>query len=406
MQRPPSKNYGPEDPSASLYSLRAELRRVTESDRERQCGLTSCRCDGPGIEALGRPGAWDSRWIGVMTCGHIWTCPVCSRKLRTVRLAKLTHAIRMAGGTWQMLTLTVRHRDGMPLRSLHGGLMAAWRRARQGGATQRIWRERVTASARATEITRSSNGWHPHLHVLVRTEGFTEAERDVLLERWLLCVERELGPACVPSREHAIRWSTPIDVCSATEADRASYLAKLGLELAGPKAGRSGSLSPWQIAKAAARGDERSRDLWREFQKATRGRRMLELDDRASRWSKRPDPDALLDGREPAEKTRVVVPVDVLEMRALKVYERRDPGILGAILESVRGTPNPEATVKRWLDLVTRALSYTPQNGHRVSTQGPRSSVAWRPESRGPPTGQGFGGPDTGHHLASHRGVS
>jgi len=323
------------------------------------------------VQATGRPGAWRCRWLGVLTCGHIWTCPVCSTKLRMRRSQRVMHALKVAGGRWQMVTLTVRHHDGMPLRTLFRGLMRAWRAVRQGGAIQRVWTTNVTASVRSTEVTRSSSGWHPHLHVLLRTGAWSDEERDALLARWIVMVERELGPACVPSLEHAIRWSTPIDACNASERDRARYVAGLGLEIVGvAKRGRAGSWSSWQIAEAAARGDARAQDWWREFARATKGRRALELDDRASRYAKTTLLDDVDDALKPQpDETVVVTSIDSLELGALRDYERRyDPGVLRAMLEAVERAPDPAEAVRIFLSLVTSRLArgYARQNGQRA----------------------------------------
>jgi hypothetical protein len=342
---------------------------------------------GPGIEARGKPGAWETRWIGVLTCGHIWTCPVCAAKLRAERLARVYRAAEVGASVWQMVTLTVRHQADMPLRSLLRGLMAAWRRCKQGGATQRIWTANVKASIRAVEVTRSQNGWHPHLHVLLHTDGFSEEDRATLLERWLLCVERELGTACVPNAEHAIRWSTPIDMCSASRDARIAYPLKLGLEIAGPKQGRRGSMTPWQLAELAAEGDAQARGWWLEFCRATKGRRMIELDDRAQRLAKTPRDLADEPGFE-AERTRVVVPVDSLELRAVREYEQRfDHGILSAIVQDVAKSERPAATVRAWLDLVTQVLGYHSKDARKeaeAETEG---------RARGDPQGRQRAGP-------------
>ncbi len=363
------QEYGSRAPNASgAHVLRAKLRPHTESDREKRCGVCAVRDTGPAIEAKGQPGSWRPRWTGVLTCGHIWTCPTCSERLRRERRAKVERAVSQGGGRWQMVTLTVRHFDGMPLRSLSRGLMQAWRRTRQGGATQRLWTSRVKASVRAIEITRGSHGWHPHLHVLLHTDGFSDDERALLLERWLVCVERELGPACVPNAEHAIRWSTPIDWCTAQDKDRVRYLVKLGLELSGPKEGRRGSLSQWDVARLATQGDTRAQEWWREFYRATKGRRMVELDDRAAAYARRPIVAPLgvniAEPLEPMSETTVTIPVDTLELRALREYERRDPSILAVIMADVASSQEPRTVVRAWIDHVTRCLRYTVPNGH------------------------------------------
>lgn len=381
------QEYGSRGPDASsAHALRAKLRPLTESDREKRCGVTAVRDTGPSIEAKGQPGAWTPRWCGVLTCGHIWTCPTCSARLRRERRAKVERAVSGGGGRWQMVTLTVRHREGMPLRALARGLMQAWRRTRQGGATQRIWSARVKASVRAAEITRGSHGWHPHLHVLLHTDGFTDDEKALLLERWLVCVERELGPACVPNAEHAIAWSTPIDWCSASDRDRVRYLVKLGLELSGPKEGRRGSLSHWDVARLASEGDERAVEWWREFYRATKGRRMVELDDRAAAYARKPVPlptfgENIAEPLEPSASVVVSIPVDTLELRALREYERRDPAILAVIMADVAKSQCPRTTVRAWIDHVTRCLRYT------VPDVRPQEASEARGRARGDPEG-------------------
>lgn len=365
-----AKPYAPSNTDASrAFELRAALRRITEEERERRCGVTCIHEAGPGIEARGKPGQWEARWIGVLTCGHIWTCPVCATKLRSERLARVYRAAEVGASWWQMVTLTVRHTDGMPLRSLLRGLMAAWRRCKQGGVTQRLWTKKVKASIRAVEVTRSANGWHPHLHVLLHTDGFSEEERATLLGRWQLAVERELGPACVPDAAHAIRWSTPIDMCNASRDARIAYPLKLGLEIAGPKQARRGSMTPWQLAELAAEGDSQARTWWLEYCRATKGRRMIELDDRAQRYAKTPR-DLADEPEFQAEAERVVVSVDSLELRAVREYEQRfDHGILAAIVQDVAKAERPAATVRAWLDLVTSVLGYHSGDGRQEKTE-------------------------------------
>jgi hypothetical protein len=276
--------------------------------------------------------------------------------MRKKRLARVTHAIDVSRGRWQMVTLTMRHRAGQPLRWLLGGLMKAWRRAKQGGRLQRLWSERVTASVRVTEVVLGErHGWHPHLHVLLRTEEWSDDERAELARRWHDAVSQEL-PGCEPDDEHGVRWSTPIDVCSATDADRASYIAKLGLEVAGPKDSRRG-ITHWEVLRRATRGEAGFPERWAEYATATRGRRMLELDDRAAIFARTPldlDP---LEHDVASEIQRVTVDVDTLELRALREYEKRhDPSILGAIVASLKTCERPSETVAAWLRVVTRAL--------------------------------------------------
>ena len=138
-----------------------------------------------------------------------------------------------------MPTVTMRHQVGPDLRPQLRGLMAAWRRTRQGGAVQALWSEKVEASVRATETTHSrANGWHPHSHVLLHGSNWTRSERQVLFNRWRRVVVDELGTVATPTAEHGLHWTPWFDASSAPTA----YLTKVGLELSGAgKEGRWGS---------------------------------------------------------------------------------------------------------------------------------------------------------------------
>jgi hypothetical protein len=243
-------------------------------------------------------------------------------------------AVDAMGGRWQMLTVTLRHRPGMRLKELLAGLSAAWRRTRQGGRIQRVWSERVSASVRALEMTYGGNGWHPHIHVLLRTTEWDDDERDALLAGWKRAIERELGAAVRPDDEHGLVWSAPFDASAPDKANRARYLAKLGLETTGlAKEGRGGSLTPWQIAAIATKGDDAAKSLWWEYVDATRGRRMIELDDRAQEAYER----ALLEQRSEGGDVDDLQPpirIDLKrdDLRALRRLERTMPTIMAIVL--------------------------------------------------------------------------
>src|SRR5437867_9313030 len=62
---------------AKRYALRAAVRSVTASTRTRECGMRAVRCEGPAIEVTHAAAGSRARWLGTLTCGHRWTCPVC-----------------------------------------------------------------------------------------------------------------------------------------------------------------------------------------------------------------------------------------------------------------------------------------------------------------------------------------
>jgi len=312
----------------------------------------------PSIELRHVDGLPRGKWCGLLTCGHIWTCPVCSQHLRGERAENIVRAVDHLGDRWQMLTVTVRHRQGLSLKALRDGLMAAWRRTRQGGRIQRVWSDRVSASIRAQEVTYGDdNGWHPHVHVLLRTTEWDEDEKDALQARWERAVVRELGEHCRPDDLHGLVWSEPFDA-SRDSGQRATYLAKLGLETAGlAKEGRFNNRTPWDIARAAAGGDSRSLWLWREYSAATKGKRMIELDDRAQAAAKRSrelEFDVEASG-EIQEVSRIPVKRD--DVRALRRIERRIGTIMVLVLRAAETAG--EAGVQEWISYA-RANAWKP----------------------------------------------
>lgn len=376
---------------AEYYRTRAELRRVSNTRRVRACGLlpvTHVEVD-PCVVVKQEDGVAKASWHGLGACGHIWDCPVCSPRLRAERAKRIIGAIRHLAGRWQMVTLTVRHREGQALQKLQRGLVAAWRRTRQGGKVQRLWGELVTASARTLEVTRGPNGWHVHLHVLLRTEEWGHEECRTLFERYRKAVERELGADCVPSYSHAIRWSPPRVVPqNSTAADvrrLATYIAKFSLEVAGvSKLARGGNVDTWAVGLAAARGSQKALRDWHDFQFVMRGRRCIELDDRASQAAdmflalERLEGD-VRQGEDVVRPDPIEIPVARDDVRWLRLNEHRREGgrlVRPAIMASVLRAAELKgaAGVAQWIELsrqeVTRARAARTMQSHGSEESG------------------------------------
>jgi hypothetical protein len=142
--------------------------------------------------------------LGLMQCGRIWLCPVCSAKIRHGRAEEITRAVVAwvgQGGRAYLVTFTARHAASDQLATLMDAIQGtradkAKEIKRQPGAYQRLitggtWagrpergldgiRDRVgyIGMIRATEVTVGTvNGWHPHIHAVVLVGGRTEGER-------------------------------------------------------------------------------------------------------------------------------------------------------------------------------------------------------------------------------------
>lgn len=98
-----------------------------------------------------------------------------------------------------LVTLTLRHHAGIPLRVLRTLLGRAWSEM-WAGRDGNLLREdlRLLGYVRGAEQTWGNNGWHPHLHCLLWFDGAPPAERvgrdgswtDWISERWRAVVRQ------------------------------------------------------------------------------------------------------------------------------------------------------------------------------------------------------------------------
>ena len=284
-----------------------------------------------------------AHFSGLLTCGSVWECPHCSAKIRAGRATEVQQAVAWHGAErTSMLTLTVRHAMGENLKELRAGVANAWRLMQQG-APWRRFRERVdlVGTVRALEVTHGPNGWHPHLHllVLVGDPAQLAREQEWLSIRWRGCVARALGESNLPDLEHG---------CVVTPCHESSYLAKLGLELAGgAKDGREGHRTPWQIASDAV-NSAADRVLWQSYCGGIFGARMLTwskgLRDAAGIDAEQTD-EELAAAEDPAAARVCFIPGTVWD--ALRVT----PGVLVAMLEAAEhgGAPAVQRLIARVL---------------------------------------------------------
>ncbi|MEU7283693.1 replication protein, partial [Streptomyces sp. NPDC045431] len=246
--------------------------------------------------------------LGLLKCGKIWFCPVCSAKIRHGRAEEITAAAvswMQQGGSAYLVTFTARHAATDKLADLMDAIQGT--RAdkdkgttRKPGAYQRLitggtWAgrpDRLDADGnpdigirgrvgyvgmiRATEITvGQGNGWHPHIHALVLVGGRTEGDRkdkrvvevftpsdDALgeLEDHFRAVwTRHLAkvdPSFKPSDEHGVDFKRLATARDAEDFGR--YVAKLqdGHKSISPaneiargdlKRGRQGNMTPFEM---------------------------------------------------------------------------------------------------------------------------------------------------------------
>lgn len=197
-----------------------------------------------------------------------------------------------------MVTFTLAHRARHDATRLLDLTLSAWRWARQQRRMKELHEGRVEATIRALEMPHGDHGWHPHIHFLMLTEEWDADDRETAGDLWIEAVDRfastvfpEERPGTFTPREPwAVEWSNPIR--AGDDPQRAAdYVTKMGLELTAldkPHKGKGNARNHWEIMRDAvdpsrsAANQSRDTSSMRGYEQATKGRRLLIIDSRAT----------------------------------------------------------------------------------------------------------------------------
>ncbi len=257
------------------HGLRRTAGKLMKKERVACCGQRAVG----NLVSLHQQGA-QAHFGSVETCGSVWMCPVCAAKItegRRDELDSLLDAHRAAGGEVYMATLTIPHHRFQSCKDLKWAVSRAWGKVKTGKGWQTArdnsgW----IGDVRALEITHGSNGWHPHLHVLVffkvgATKGQMEAYGDWLFGRWSKAVDRLGFGSC---SRNAFTYER-------VNADKgaADYMGKWGVAMEMTKAHTKKSKegrTPWQILQDyQGHKDHKDAQLFIEYAFAFKGSRQL-----------------------------------------------------------------------------------------------------------------------------------
>ena len=277
-ERPALDNQGVSLPSPrplaplSLLNRLRPLARKVGMDSLAACGLSAVSGTVPTI--MRRDGRASLQ--GVRRCQSAWSCPHCAPRLAARRAEVLRPQValllRQGYRPW-LLTLTLRHDRSSNLEGLFDLLGRAWGRLTSG----RAWSALKAAGVeylRGYDITYGEHGWHPHIHTVVLfspavSDPGAEAQR--LLDRWISAI-RSLGGDVMRDG---------LDAQPCADAEKAArYAAHMSgvFEVAASvkkECKSATSCTVFDLAQAAARGDETAVGLWSEYARATKGRRAL-----------------------------------------------------------------------------------------------------------------------------------
>ena len=239
-------------------------------------------------------------YAGLQVCGNQWCCPICGAKIRAARALQIS-AMMLAwiarGNTCLLLTLTLRH-SWDRLADLCDDLSAAmsytfsgrpWRRARDAYAVRHY--------ARTYDVTHGAAGWHPHFHCVLWVEGPVDDATVQALEDW---VWDRWSTWFVRRRAHQPNRRVGIDLRRCGTAQVGAYVAGIKSSAGDPaalevtrwdmKRGK-GSRTPLEIlADLGAHGEDRDLRLWRDWERAMKGRRWIQFS-RGAQRELLPDPD-------------------------------------------------------------------------------------------------------------------
>lgn len=225
---------------------------------------------------------------GLVICGSVWTCPVCSAKIQERRRVELLSLFdwaynKIKGKKVIMVTLTFPHHAWNSLPELLTQQADALKRLRMGSPWGRVKKQSgYSGMVRALELTHGDNGWHPHTHELWVVDKNCDASwlKEKILERWAIACEKA---GLLTEEKRPFFMKRAVDLHD--NAKCGEYLAKYDescywgadreIAKASTKAGKGNGRHPFKILSDASKGCLISRNLFLDFTAAIKGKRQL-----------------------------------------------------------------------------------------------------------------------------------
>lgn len=270
VDRPtPSTDFAYSTYRRDRYLLQATSAKLLPEERVGKCML---RCGAGGVEVVYSPSVSRAYYRGVVTCGSVWICPVCSHKISQARRAELNQLLTYGREYLYgpvLLSLTVSHKVHDKLSET----LSRMKEAKRVFHASKSWRKLgrgLAGFVTATEVTYGDHGWHPHYHMLALAKASGDTAVD-MVEEVRSAWEAALATQNLWCNEHGF------DVQGASEAG--DYVGKWGageeMTLTSAKTSQRAGFSPWQLLKAAYHGDGIAAELFVEYAGVFKGRQQL-----------------------------------------------------------------------------------------------------------------------------------
>lgn len=218
---------------AERFALKSVVNRLLPDSRTSKCMVFRAPLAGCGLAPIQVHKTTEHNkafYTGLLSCGSVWHCPVCSAKVSERRRVELQGALAAAcalGWKVHFVTLTVPHGVGDDLAVIKDLQQKALRLMSSGKNRLKDVFERKGIDwhgfIRAYEVTHGKqNGFHPHFHILLFTsQNVTHDQvREIYGNAWQKsCLKVGLPK---PSEKHGCT------VQGGTKA--AQYVTKWGIE--------------------------------------------------------------------------------------------------------------------------------------------------------------------------------
>lgn len=273
---------------AERYALKSVVNKLLPDSRTSKCMVFRAPIAGSGLAPIQVHKTCEHNkafYTGLLSCGSVWNCPVCSAKVSERRRVELQGALLGASALgWKVhfITLTVPHGVGDDLSVIRSLQQKALQRMNSGKNRIKNLFERQGVEChgfiRAYEVTHGKqHGFHPHFHILLFTSPNISHDqvREIYGNAWRRhCLNVGLPE---PSEKHGCT------VQGGTKA--ASYVTKWGIEdemtKANTKVTKRKGKTPFGLLRAVLDGDDPdypadyAASLFRVYSKCMSGSRQL-----------------------------------------------------------------------------------------------------------------------------------
>lgn len=251
------------------YDVQDIMAEILPNDRVSWC-LKHRQINSDEIEITYDQDTQRAYYGNLLSCGSVWTCPVCASRITEHRRVELSQAVetwRAAGGGVFMAAFTLQHTAEDQLKALRKELNGAYRIMTNRRGFSEIKRHYgIVGSVASLEVTHSFRyGWHPHRHVLFFTEK-TVTDQDIFNIQGAMSV---LWRGVLVKNG---RWAhDQAGVVLSNGDDQAGdYVCKWSLAheitKSPVKIGKGGGMSPFELAQAwRDTGDQRYKWLIQDY---------------------------------------------------------------------------------------------------------------------------------------------